>query len=797
VVCREAESTCTISALPNESTGSTGRIWKAVRCELLPYHETSANRMDDPESKLIFSMDRLLSSGTFYFTTMGDITGRRCLLHRCQVRSSQKVLEDEDIFLWNKELIGNVGKGGKVNIDWISPLMQGFASSLSFSDGGLKHSISLISRRSVKMAGTRYNARGIDDDGNVAIFTETECIVSTSVGVGSCESFSFVQVRGSVPVFWTQSASTSVVDITRNYEFTRRAFRQHVDFVTERYQLVPHIETLSGRIVLVNLLSKSKPGETLLSTALENQLLNEERSCTLVDFDFHKYVNSSKPIEESLIPLMDQLRPFIYHFNYFDSRQPIGAPQQNGIFRVNCLDCLDRTNVVQMMIAWEAVMIARFESFPKTLPIFKEKFFEIWIRNGDSISKGYSGTGSVLSRLVKTAGKTGRGQIASMLEHSWRSANRFIVSNWEDGDRHRAIRHLLSTSVEDELPTPSSTPHPELTVFVATWNLHGRRLDEVPGVLAPILTESTDIIVLNFQEVIDLNGMTVIFASRGDDFTNKTIESIIERQLSILSPESEYVQVGAESMVGLYSCVYIRRGYVDQVSRVRTERFKAGFGGAAGNKGSVSIFFRLFKCIDLEFINVHLDSGENRAAERWYQLSTILSNSDTSNRTVFLAGDFNFRTDGLSPGTALHYLNNSRVDKVRKFDPFLSTRENALKLAGFREMPLVFLPTYKYDVSGYLNERRSPSWCDRVFFKTNGPFELRPVRYDAITQTEFSDHKPVVSVFSFDLSAEQPEAEVTEPPPPSPPPLVDLLTGDDAVNWVVPENSTNTRDLLL
>lgn len=31
-----------------------------------------------------------------------------------------------------------------------------------------------MSRRSCKRAGTRYNARGIDDDGNVANFVETE-----------------------------------------------------------------------------------------------------------------------------------------------------------------------------------------------------------------------------------------------------------------------------------------------------------------------------------------------------------------------------------------------------------------------------------------------------------------------------------------------------------------------------------------------------------------------------------------------------------------------------------------------
>lgn len=57
----------------------------------------------------------------------------------------------------------------------------------------------LISRRSRLRAGTRYNARGVDDDGNVANFVETEQIVYINKF-----ALSFVQIRGSVPVFWEQ-----------------------------------------------------------------------------------------------------------------------------------------------------------------------------------------------------------------------------------------------------------------------------------------------------------------------------------------------------------------------------------------------------------------------------------------------------------------------------------------------------------------------------------------------------------------------------------------------------------------
>ena len=47
-------------------------------------------------------------------------------------------------------------------------------------------------------AGTRYNARGINDEGYVANFCETEQIIV----IDGRFLISHVQIRGSVPVFW-------------------------------------------------------------------------------------------------------------------------------------------------------------------------------------------------------------------------------------------------------------------------------------------------------------------------------------------------------------------------------------------------------------------------------------------------------------------------------------------------------------------------------------------------------------------------------------------------------------------
>ena len=66
----------------------------------------------------------------------------------------------------------------------------------------------LISRRSRHRAGTRYFRRGIDEDGNVANFNETEQMViierPDSEEQKHPDLLSYVQTRGSVPLYWAE-----------------------------------------------------------------------------------------------------------------------------------------------------------------------------------------------------------------------------------------------------------------------------------------------------------------------------------------------------------------------------------------------------------------------------------------------------------------------------------------------------------------------------------------------------------------------------------------------------------------
>jgi len=789
-------------------------VYKVKKCLLIPYEEPAVVVSSDSytvdrrstvpmtpdeleEERIKSSIEKLLSSGTFFYSD--DLTG---LTTRFQDRSSSSLPPREwtDQFLWNFELGKNFGTQFFSDLKKsfpLSPLIQGYVGSRSIPNSSF--GMTLITRRSTKQAGTRFNARGIDDEGNVAIFCETDMIITNTEGGGV---FAYTVIRGSVPVFWSQSANSGSVELTRNFELTKNACDKHLEILFHRYK---------KPIVFVNLLSQSKSGETQLSTAMANHLARASPGSTsLVEFDFHKHVDQSRKIQQSLEPLMDRLRPFIFHSYHWTN-----SSSQSGILRVNCLDCLDRTNIVQMMIAKEALSLfgSKIEKLGEVLhsDSFQDSVFtELWIKNGDAISKGYSGTGSVLSRLVQNAGKTSKSaQLTTVLEHSWRSANRYIKGNWDDGERNEAIMRVLQP-IGETMSSPPVSPPPtrsvsdssNLSVWMGTWNLHGLRLGDIGLGVFNGWVQLSDILIFNFQEVVDLNSIsTVIFSSRGDDERNKSIDVEIVKHLSSLSSTSDYVQVSVESMVGLYTSIFIRRKFVDQIDHVKTARLKAGFGGATGNKGAVSVSFRLFKQLEIDVVNIHLDSGEYRAEERMNQLAYILSNTRVGtnrhhhsvvDKFALIGGDFNFRCDGIEPLLALELIDRNRLEKLRVFDPYLSSNTNILKICQFKEMPLLFAPTYKYEQGGILSEKRTPSWCDRIFYRmvpSLGRFGIEPKDYASVPTNTYSDHKPVFSVFEIVPVVSDPVLvhssslpdmhrlrETNQPTPP----LIDLLSGDTA-----------------
>ena len=121
---------------------------------------------------------------------------------------------------------------------FVLPVLFGFCEFKTASIRGRDFIFGIVSRRSRFRAGTRYFSRGIDAKGNVSNFNETEQILlldplddkSVPRPVRGSLRASFVQIRGSVPIYWAEvnnlryKPDLVVMDLTTTVRVTNTDF---------------------------------------------------------------------------------------------------------------------------------------------------------------------------------------------------------------------------------------------------------------------------------------------------------------------------------------------------------------------------------------------------------------------------------------------------------------------------------------------------------------------------------------------------------------------------------------------
>lgn len=305
--------------------------------------------------------------------------------------------------------------------------------------------LTLISRRSVERAGLRYLRRGVDDNGHCANSVETEQILSTPDFKG--KAYSFVQIRGSIPVFFSQTPYSfkpvpqlSNSDL-RNYE----AFKKHFENLKARY----------GSIMADNLVEKHD-NEAIVGDEYQKYVdrLNKEggvdgQQISFEWFDFHHACRGMKFENVSL--LIDTLAERLDNFGYtvltsFDGGEQTVEKKQTGVLRTNCMDCLDRTNVTQSAVAWrtfvQQLACEGISWMDQSSSLQDSSFFNIlWADNGDAISRQYASTAALKGDFTRTKKRDYRGVIAD----AGLSISRFYSGIVNDYFSQTSIDYLLGT----------------------------------------------------------------------------------------------------------------------------------------------------------------------------------------------------------------------------------------------------------------------------------------------------------------------------------------------------------------
>lgn len=327
------------------------------------------------------------------------------------------------------------------------PIMMGFVSIHEVHVNGYRFSWIVISRRSTKRAGTRLFCRGIDGQGNVSNFVETEQIIEYNA-----DKISFVQIRGSIPIYWFQTPNLKLkprprIDRTKDH---LPAYQQHLDSLAMHY----------GKIVMVNLIDHRGAEDELEKAFKQVVTRNGNTNERYEAFDFH--AECKKMRWDRLNILIDRLALEQDEFGFFHLRSGILTAAQDGVFRTNCVDCLDRTNVVQSMLAKRSYqqalrkigILSAGQTLESASYAVVDLFKNVWADNADLVSVQYSGTGALKTDFTRTGKRTKKG----LMNDAVNSLTRYYLNNFNDGFRQDSIDFFLgSYSVkEGEASSPLS-----------------------------------------------------------------------------------------------------------------------------------------------------------------------------------------------------------------------------------------------------------------------------------------------------------------------------------------------------
>jgi len=423
------------------------------------------------ENRYLQLLHMAFSEHQFFFSFTSDVT----LTQQRIAKFSAKEMEQKHIytradprFFWNSDVISDLTTCGAD--EWIVPFMSAHVEVRPECEvEGEKFTLLFISRRSRYRQGCRFTKRGIDEQGNVANFVETEQMLIFGDGKIS----SFVQVRGSIPVLWSSPVLMKYepqgyldANKARSIEYAEK----HIDELLNQYA---DDKNHSG-VIFINLVDQKKDQLKLGTFFKEVVETIQGRlhgySLLYTWFDFHHETKGSYKNLSKLVDLVDEQ----FRAQRFFQKQANGTVTswQIGVMRTNCMDNLDRTNVVQSLFARRSLLtqLGKLNAVPSSsssgsstgsvldspFKAFEKIYKTVWANNADAISMGYAGTGALKVDFTKTGKRT----LVGMFNDGVNSVMRYYINNFTDGAKQDSIDLLLGNYHPDPSSPSPFTPRP-------------------------------------------------------------------------------------------------------------------------------------------------------------------------------------------------------------------------------------------------------------------------------------------------------------------------------------------------
>ncbi|KIO33239.1 hypothetical protein M407DRAFT_65651 [Tulasnella calospora MUT 4182] len=461
-------------------------------CEDTSLYAVTTAKVENPaeEQRLMNAFRQVDMSRNFYFSYTYDLTSTlQDNLTRPDRTSDVCCFNDR--YAWNHHMLSHAfGRQSQkddettsIRSHWVIPMVYGHIDQAKLSVLGRVVYVTLIARRSRHFAGARYLTRGVNEEGNVANEVETEQIVYdanttafykpaprhsglTAQRIPSSGYTSYVQYRGSIPLFWAQDTTQTHVkppiEITIVDPFFAAASR-HFDNLFARY---------GAPLYILNLIKSHEPQpreskllhEYTQCVEYLNQFLPEDKKIIYRAWDMsHAYKQKKKDVIGYLEDIAEEsidLTKFFHsgpepvsHKSRTDKPYRSSIQLQRGICRTNCVDCLDRTNAAQFVFGKRALGHQLYALGVVDSPNLEfdsdavNMLTQMYHDHGDTIALQY--TGSALVNRVETYRRIPQwnAQSRDMIEN----IRRFYANSMLDADKQMAINVFLG------IPNPGST----------------------------------------------------------------------------------------------------------------------------------------------------------------------------------------------------------------------------------------------------------------------------------------------------------------------------------------------------
>lgn len=669
-------------------------------------------------------LKKLFSDGTFYYSRDFDISN--VLKNHGLSHSLDYTIDNQDMnYIWNSSFVSEIinwrsripaQEKELIGDEFFTFLIRGFYKTAVVEEADVVSTVTLITRISAESKQQSLELVGIDEQGRVSDFMETEIIVTTENYI-----FSYTQVSGNVPLFWEvvdgQLLHGRKLKLTKSAEQSQAAFDRHFDNLASKY----------GMASVVNLVKSRSEAQESMARAYKSCAAAKGVKLTNVEL-------GSGFLSKTPHKLLYMLKQDLYEFGAFayDKKRGIYIGKQTGVLRVSCYDSVDRTTTVERLVSREVLELTTGElSGVEITSLLIKTHDRLWSENNYWLETTYSKNNNNSSKYRKVYGKLFNSRVKI----------------------HDPLHSTISQYLR--LRKESYTYERDITIFAGTFNIGGKLpSDDIREWICPeeINNDASfpDIFVIGLEEMVELTPGHILST---DPYVKQYWEKKMLSVLNNAKVDKKYGCVWSSQLGGVLLMLFVCESEYPKVKHVEGDMKKTGFGGMTSNKGAVAVSFK-YSATKFCLLVSHLAAGLENVEQRHNDYKTIVKNIRFSrglrikdHDVIIWMGDFNYRI--LMP--------NDDVRKMIAAGEYAKLLEkdqlNQQMIAGeafpyYHEMEINFPPTYKFDPGTKTydtsEKMRIPAWTDRILSRGSS---LKQLTYGCAENILFSDHRPVYATF--------------------------------------------------